>query len=478
MGQVENRADNLIKNTGILAIGTFLPKLTSFVTLPVLTACLSKAEYGTYDLIATLISLILPIATMKLEAGCFRFLIDVRTDIKASKEIISTATIFIIPISFIVVAILYFVLDFGIATNLIVCVYFFLDNIYSALKQIVRGLAKNHIYSLSSVIQAVLNMILIVVVVGKAGKGLNGLLTALCISICVAGMVIFRRISLAKYLSFRAFSQPMLKKMISYSWPMLPNSLSAWVMRLSDRLVVTAVLGVEVNAVYAVANKIPQLFSLAQNTFAFAWQENASMAVADDNADEYYSQMYDTIFQMLSGMMAGLIAVTPIIFKLLIRGDYADAYYQMPMLFGGMYFSALSSFLGGIYIAHMRTKNVGFTTVIAAASNFIINVGLIHMIGLYAASFSTLSSYFILWLYRLVDIRKFQKIKYKTNKMILYLAFLILMSILCYINSYKMNIVNLVIGMAFAIGTNWKLAYGLIVKIICWSKRRYNNKKI
>ena len=32
-----SREGNLAKNTGILAIGTFLPKLASFITLPILT---------------------------------------------------------------------------------------------------------------------------------------------------------------------------------------------------------------------------------------------------------------------------------------------------------------------------------------------------------------------------------------------------------------------------------------------------------
>ena len=54
---MEKRSRDLAKNTGILAIGTFLPKLASFITLPILTACLTKAEYGTYDLISTLVSL-------------------------------------------------------------------------------------------------------------------------------------------------------------------------------------------------------------------------------------------------------------------------------------------------------------------------------------------------------------------------------------------------------------------------------------
>jgi O-antigen/teichoic acid export membrane protein len=72
--------------------------------------------------------------------------------------------------------------------------------------------------------------------------------------------------------------------------------MSAWVMRVSDRLVVTFFMGVAANAVYAVANKIPGLLTIAQNTFTMAWQENASLFVHDADAEDYFSKMFKRRF--------------------------------------------------------------------------------------------------------------------------------------------------------------------------------------
>ena len=55
-----SREGKLAKNTLILSIGTFLPKLASFVTLPILTGYLTQTEMGIYDLITILESLLLP----------------------------------------------------------------------------------------------------------------------------------------------------------------------------------------------------------------------------------------------------------------------------------------------------------------------------------------------------------------------------------------------------------------------------------
>lgn len=72
------REKALAKNTIIIGFGTFLPKVASIITLPIVTGSLTKAEYGTYDLLLTLISLVLPLATLQIQTAAFRFLVQIR----------------------------------------------------------------------------------------------------------------------------------------------------------------------------------------------------------------------------------------------------------------------------------------------------------------------------------------------------------------------------------------------------------------
>ena len=46
-----SRGTQLAKNTIIISFGTLLPKVLATVSLPIVTAGLTKTEYGTYDLI-------------------------------------------------------------------------------------------------------------------------------------------------------------------------------------------------------------------------------------------------------------------------------------------------------------------------------------------------------------------------------------------------------------------------------------------
>jgi len=225
----------------------------------------------------------------------------------------------------------------------------------------------------------------------------------------------------------------------------------------------------EANALFAVASKIPSLFSTVQGTFVFAWQENASLASQDEDVDVYYSNMFDNVFCILSGIMALLIAATPILFILLIRGEYGNAYYQMPVLFLGVLFSALSSFLGGIYVAHKKTKSVGVSTIVAAILNLIIDLALVNIVGVFAASISTLLSYFFLVVYRMINILKFQKVHYNIKKVVVILIILMVMCLLCWMNTICSNVSNLILGCVFACIINFKMIKtiwcGILLKI-------------
>lgn len=450
-----SREGKLAKNTLILSIGTFLPKFASFVTLPILTGCLTKEEYGMYDLVTVLVSLLLPAATLQVQTAAFRFLIDCREDEQTTKKIVTNIFAFIGPTSLIALSILFLCLfKQPIPVRIFICLYFLADIGVNAARQVSRGLDNNIDYSVSSIVSALGKMIFAVIFVYWLRKGLFGTVVSLFAASFFSFLYLMIKARLYKYIDFKCMDRELLKEMLRYSWPMVPNSMSAWVMRVSDRLVVTAVMGVSANAVYSVANKLPSLLNLAQNTFTLAWQENASVVSKDTDASEYYSAMFRTMFDLMAGFFGILIAATPILFRLLIRGDYSDAYYQMPVLFAAMFFFSMSTFLGGIYVAYKRSKSVGVTTTVAAAINLLVDIGTIRWIGLYAASGSTLVSYIFLFVYRIIDVQKIVKVRYSKKHLLAVLLIITIESVLCYQRSTIFNVANLVLGTVVFIGLN------------------------
>lgn len=107
----------------------------------------------------------------------------------------------------------------------------------------------------------------------------------------------------------------------------------------------------------------------------------------------------------------------------------------------------MSSFYGGIFVGVKNTDNLGITSMIAAITNIGINIVLINIIGLYAASISTLISYFVLFLIRYFKLQKCISIRidmYHIFSMIL--AF----GIGFYISIVDNKIISLIIGTLYA----------------------------
>ncbi len=460
-----SREGKLAKNTFILSIGTFLPKLASFITLPILTGYLTQAEMGTYDLILILESLFLPTVTFQIQTAAFRFLIDVREDEQKVKEIVTTITAFALPISLAALLVLYFcmgVMNSGV--RMLICLYFLTDGLVNIARQICRGLNDNMVYSISAIVSSLGKMIFAVICVYWMRAGFAGTVIALLMSSLFSLVYLVIEGRLYRYIDPRAFSREKLREMLRYSWPMVPNCMSSWVMRVSDRLVVTFFLGIEANAVYVVANKIPSLMSVAQNTFTMAWQENATVVSKDWDAGEYYSSMFRVMFDLMAGFFGLLIAATPLLFRILIRGDYGEAYNQIPILFIGMFFCSMAMFLGGIYVAYKESGSVGITTTAAALCNLVVDIALIRWIGLYAASGSTLVSYLFLFIYRSRDVQRIVKVRYDIGHMILVMGVMLTESILCYQRNMLFDIINLVLGCGVFLAINRTFVVAVIRK--------------
>ena len=71
---------------GFLAASSFSTKLLSFFLLPLYTTILTTSEYGTYDIINTTVSLLVPILTIDIGDAVLRFSMDKTV---SQKEVLS-----------------------------------------------------------------------------------------------------------------------------------------------------------------------------------------------------------------------------------------------------------------------------------------------------------------------------------------------------------------------------------------------------
>ncbi len=439
----------LVKNTAILSFGTLCTKGIMFIMTPLLTRWLTQADYGLFDLLLTYVSLLVPFVTLDIGEATFRFLVqNVENDYEKDKKIVSSSvlmTILGIIISLIIILIVSF-----FSTNIRnILPYFYLllvcESIYTFVVFLIRGLKKLPTYAITNIIYVLTMSLSAFVLLHFLKLGLSGILIAYSIGYIVSSIFAVSSLKIYKYISLKSIDISVLKDMLKYSLPMMPNSISWWIINVSDRTIVSTVLGTSVNAVYAVANKIPNLCQTFFSVFHLSWQENAVEMLDKKDRDEYYSKVMNTTIKVLISICILILSMNFLFFKLLFTEAYAYGYYQVPILILSIILSMLSSFIGGIYIARMESKKNGITTVFAAITNLAFHLILINYIGLYAATISTLISYALLFIIRYKDIKKNINIQFSNETYILF-AIIMYFFITAYFNNIYINIFNFIVS--------------------------------
>lgn len=457
-----NKNKLLAKNTIILGIGQFIPKLIAIVMLPILTRELSVGDYGIYDLILSFSSLALPIMTLLIQQGLFRHIIGVEKKDVIAKYI--TNSVFFVLVISLVELILLFVLRgiFPFDLTLIISIFllYFFNSIFDVFSQIARGMGKNLVFSISVILYSLLNIILLLLLLFFDGINIFSLILLLILSYVMASCYLFFYLKIYQYINFKYFNTSTIKSLLIYSIPIIPSSISLWVVNLSDRLLVTNFLGTSANGIYAAANKVPNLFGTAYSVFNLAWTEIASRSIDEEDVSVYYSTLFESLFSFLVGVLLLLITFSPVIFDLLIDHKFISGYFQMPILFLGVFFNSLVSFYGGIYVALKETKKVGYSSLAGAIINILVNLVLIKHIGLYAASLSTFISFLLIFIYRYFDLKKYIDMKYNFKKIIIGFIFIIGVTILFYFDNLWTFILSIFISILY------NLCYNQFIKSI------------
>lgn len=400
----------LISNTAILGIGTFGSKILVFLLLPLYTAYLSTEQYGTADIITQSANLLMPLMAIGIVDAVFRFTLDRNLD----KRNVLTTGLFLLLAGFVFFVLLFPLLnliDYFEGYMWLIILYAFVANVHSLLAQYVRAKGLTAFFALQGIIATALTialniLLLVVMKIGLMGYVLSVVVADLIVSGIIAA-VIKKDISL----NFKYFDRALAKKMLAFSIPLIPTTVFWWITNVSDRYMVKGMIGSHVNGLYAAAFKIPTLLILVSGIFIEAWQFSA-VTERDTESKKAHEHFFGTVFDSFQGMLficgSGLIAFSKIFSRLLFADSYFDAWQYMPVLITATVFSSLVTFMGSVYLVDKKSVHSFVTAFIGAAVNICFNLLLIpSKLGANGAALATFLSYFIVFIIRAINTRKF-----------------------------------------------------------------------
>ena len=403
----------LFKNMGLFFVASFVPKTLSFFLVPLYTKCLSTENYGTVDLLANTVQLVVPFLTLQIQDAVLRFAMDhkcKKSDVFSiglnivlkGGAIICIAVIVLKALNIISMPILYWI--YFIVT-------YFSGSCSSIFSYFCRGIGKIRILTVSSIVTSVatigLNLFLLLVL----NLGLNGYIIANVAGQLINIIVIYFGARLRAFTKLRTKNSALKKKMVAFSIPMVFSAISWWINNASDRYILTYFAGVSAVGVYAVSSKIPTIISTLSSVVSRAYSISAIKDFDRDDKDGFLGKSYALISGCSVLACSFLIIVNVFLSKILFSNDFFAAWLFVPPLLLAALMNQLSLSCENLLIALKNTKLISITAICAAVVNTILNFILIPHFGAYGAAVATVFAFSLQWILRFIIIKKSIKLK-------------------------------------------------------------------
>lgn len=368
-------------------------------------------DYGKLDVINTTVSLLVPILSLQIIEAVFRFAVEFRKEQK-SEDLLSSALLFstvAIVFSLSLYPVLIKISVFSEYSTYFFAI-FYLTILRGIVRQYIRGIEKIKLYVLSDILYSLVFVISNLILLVGLKLGIKAYLLSNIFALLVSSLFIIVFSGLCKQIRLK-LNKTLLKEMLAYSVPLIPNGIMWWIVTVSDRYIVTYFLGYESTGIYSVAARFPSLLTVLYGIFFQAWQ----LSAMEEYGKEDYGVFFGKVFGVISSMMFLSSSLLFLIIKpfmgVFVGRAYAESWKYVPFLFLGAVFNTFASFYGVNYTASKKTIGAFSTSVIAAGIKLMSILALIRFLGIQAASVSSFLAYISMWLARIYHTRKLAQVE-------------------------------------------------------------------
>lgn len=429
-----NRNSYLIKNTIIFTLGNLGSKLITFFLIPLYTNALTTTEYGVIDLVTTVGTVAVPILTLNICESVMRFALDKDADNEKITQIGTNILLIGMVVGFLIFPISH---SFNKISQYSIFVYFYVVSLAASQLYLcdLRGKELLVYYSIGNVLHTFLIAVLNILFLLVFKEGIEGYLKA-----CIIANAIIAIYALIIGKGYRSFSfsrvdKKLLQRMVKYSIVLIPNSFMWWIMNSSDRIMVSSMVGIAANGIYAVSYKLPTLVSTFTTIFNQAWSYSAIREEGTEDESEYNNKIFKVLIGIVMLIGIGLVTFMKSFLSIYVAKEYYDAWKYTPFLTVGCVYLTLASFMATSYTVHKDSFGYLFSGMFGAVFNIAMNFILIPRIGVYGAAIATCISYVLVFVFRLFHTRKYIQYNIKNREFLVGSPILILSACLIFIDN-------------------------------------------
>ncbi len=487
---------NLFKHTFVYGLATILPRLLTVLLTPILTTYLdTEVDFGEVSLLFTYMLLLNVILTYGMETSFFRFYNEEGN----SQRALSTA-LWILCISTLVFVLISFLGLKQIATTtnidarywrwVIGVVAFDTLMVIPFAYMRVQGKAIKYTFiKLINVVISVGSVALFLMATQKMTTTFTWLssdkVELYFIAFFMASGLTFLLVS-KPYFKRILFDSRLLKKMLSYSWPILLAGIAFAVNGAFDKVLLQWMLPLSEEAakeqvgIYTACYRLAVGMTLYATAFRLGVEPFFFSQAKEKNASEQYA-MITKAFVVLGAVALVLYVVLVDIIKpiLVTKPSYWEAMDVVPLILFSFFFFGIYQTLSVWYKVTDKTKYGAYISVSGAILTIVINVLFIPTIGYMASAIATCVTYAFMMVLSYVIGKKHMPIPYDLKNICLYLVLSVGFSAVFFyilrdyfgIGSLPLYLAGIAMT-AILIGVIWYREQALLLRIVRIRKKK------
>lgn len=377
--------NKIVKNSTLYTISAFIQKGSGFLLLPVYTAYLSPADYGSLNLIASITGFLSILLLVSLNGAANRYHFKYQTA-KGRSAVWGTILLMVFFNSLfwgLIIILFHGILIDPLAEGvpfypllLLAVLGTMLSPMYLLYQQWLQCMQDGVKYAINLfwnfVLQTILNLVLLII--------FHQEVFGIILSTFIVSFLFFLY-SMIKFLPHvsLSFDEKIAKSAIRYSLPLIPHSISGYLSVMLDRILLNRMVGMQQVGLYSIANQFGSILNIVTSSINQAFTpwlyEKMEQQYNEDNFQSIYK------FAEMSNVLCCFIAYLITMFSPeLIQLMASDSFYSswQPIIFvsfgyvlNGLYFF----FSKSLFLSH--TKYVMIISISTVALNLLFNLILI-----------------------------------------------------------------------------------------------------
>lgn len=438
-----------ISNTFFYFLSSVLTQIINLILIPIYTRNMTSAQFGQYNLVSSLQSLLSIFISLRIYSGLCRFFNEVQDKNKLKNVALTFSILWGILCCFIFGYLLssriadvafkddvlgnYYV-KFIIINSTILCLISIYTSYYSMLYKVKR-------VCITNISQIFLTLCFTYYYLIVLKYGILGIYKAQLISFSIVFLILF--ILDIKNYKF-ILSKINLKQMLSYGIGLAPGEISAWILTLIDRYFIKGMINLSAVAVYSMGYKIGVLIEpLFLSPFKSSFTPFKFSIYKESDGKLRIKEMFNYFNFVGWFIVLGLSIFADIAIKILSTKEYNQSYKIVVIIAFSYYLWGLAEFYElGLQIANKMHIDSLIVT-ISAIFNILFNYLLIPKFGIYGAAFATCIAYLIANVLYYLTGRKYYNLGISLLEP--YKCGFIFFVLYCIYMLFKININNLVL---------------------------------